>query len=84
MRGAAQINRLEKISVEVLLEYLSHVKPSRTLFDKAKVAQVAFASVQRRRSAENQREALRLMMRREHTSPMLPIPAAPSDGETSS
>ena len=87
MRGAAQINELERISVQVLLDYLGHTKPGKVLADKAQVAKVAFASVQRRRSAENQREALRYMIRRDGlnapTLPMPAIPAAASGGETS-
>lgn len=87
MRGAAQINQLERMSVDVLLDYLGQTKPGKILTEKARVAQAAFASVQRRRSAENQREALRFMIRRDGlsapTPPMLPIPAAASPGETS-
>ena len=85
--AAAQVNQLEKLSVQVLLDYLSHTKPGRTLAEKAQVAKVAFASVQRRRSAENQREALRYMMRRDGLSAptlaMPAIPAAASTGENS-
>jgi hypothetical protein len=87
MRGARQVNQLEAVSVEVLLDYLSKTTPGKVLVEKARVAQATFASIQRRRSAENQREALRFMMRREHLAPTLPmLPTLPelSSGVSSS
>jgi hypothetical protein len=88
VNGARKINELERVTVDVLLDYFSKTTPGRALTDRAKVALGTFGSIQRRRSAENQREALRLMMKREHLVPTLPTLPSPgmslSSGESSS
>lgn len=64
----SRIDHLEDASVQTLIEYLENRDPQKNLIDKARIAQGAFASVQRRRSAENQRDALLYMMQRDGLS----------------
>lgn len=64
-----RIEELEGLSVDVLTEYLTNSDPQKPLIERAKVAVGTFGAIQRRRSAENQRDALMLMMQRESRPP---------------
>jgi hypothetical protein len=84
MSVETKVEQLESLTVDVLMEYLKSRRPTRGMIDKARVAQSAFASVQRRKSAENQRDALSYMMQKEGLAPMFnPAISATSVGTAS-
>lgn len=72
----AQVGQLESGSVQVMLDYLQTVAPTELQIEKARLGLGAFANVQRRMSAQNQRAALEMMARREG----LIAPSALPDG----
>lgn len=74
----AKVELLESRSVDALIDYLEDRDPQKAKIEKARVAQAAFASVQRRRSAENQRDALLFMMQRDGVSRRPQISESPN------
>lgn len=80
-----KVEALEGVSVSVLMDYLTDREPRKSLIEKAKVAVGTFGAIQRRRSAENQRDALALMMQREGSArPLRHLNSGRSGGEPSS
>lgn len=73
-----KVAKLEHRSVDVMLDYLNAEQPTDLEADRAKLGLGAFASVQRRLSAHNQREALEMMAQRERLLPPL-SPSARSE-----
>lgn len=59
------IEQMERKSVEALIAYLEASAPTDLEVQKARIAQGAFASAQRRWAAQNNRDALALMMQRD-------------------